>query len=126
MLHVPCQPNRKGIYVPYLASATGMGICFRRALEYECTCEWKHESLQTWFKSGSFIEHYIWAVLSNIPFHCFSDSEQQLKRTCKGQFTWYDFCLRLSHAIFVAHAARVMEKLYTISTISNCLSLRLS
>ena len=45
---------------------------------------------------------------------------------CKGRFTRYDFCLRLSHAIFVARAARVMEKSYTISTISNCLWLRLS
>ena len=34
----------------------------------------------------------------------------------KGRFTRYDFCLRLSHAIFVARAARVMEKSYTIST----------
>ena len=41
-------------------------------------------------------------------------------------FTRYDFCLRLARAIFVARAARVMEKSYTISTISNCLSLRLS
>ena len=47
-------------------------------------------------------------------------------RDLKGRFTRYDFCLRLSHAIFVARAARVMEKSYTISTISNCLSLRLS
>ena len=38
----------------------------------------------------------------------------------------YDFCLRLSHAIFIAHAARVMEKSYTISTIYSCLWLRLS
>ena len=37
----------------------------------------------------------------------------------KGRFTRYDFCLRLSHAIFVARAARVMKKSYTISTISN-------
>ena len=47
-------------------------------------------------------------------------------RLYKGRFTRYDFCLRLSHAVFVARAARVMEKSYTISTISNCLSLRLS
>ena len=44
----------------------------------------------------------------------------------KGRFTRYDFCLRLSHVIFVARAARVIEKSYTISTISNCLSARLS
>ena len=37
----------------------------------------------------------------------------------KGRFTRYDFCLRLSDAIFVARAARVMKKSYTISTISN-------
>ena len=29
--------------------------------------------------------------------------------------TWYDFCLQSLHAIFIARAARVMEKLYTIS-----------
>ena len=43
-----------------------------------------------------------------------------------GRFTRYDFCLRLSHSIFRARAARVMEKSYTISMISNCPSLRLS
>ena len=48
------------------------------------------------------------------------------RQVTKGRFTRYDFCLRLSHAIFVARAARVMEKSYMISTISNCLSLRLS
>ena len=30
----------------------------------------------------------------------------------KGRFTRYDFGLRLSHAIFIARAARVMEKSY--------------
>ena len=48
------------------------------------------------------------------------------EKEAKGRFTRYDFCLRLSHAIFVARAARVIKKSYTISTISNCLSLRLS
>ena len=42
-----------------------------------------------------------------------------LVRGPKGRFTRYDFCLRLSHAIFVARGARVMKKSYTISTISN-------
>ena len=44
----------------------------------------------------------------------------------KGRFTRYDFCLRLSHAIFIVRAARVMEKSNTFSMISNCLWLRLS
>ena len=45
--------------------------------------------------------------------------EKKKVDTSKGRFTRYDFCLRLSHAIFVARAARVMKKSYTISTISN-------
>ena len=49
-----------------------------------------------------------------------------LRGKYKGRFTRYDFSLRLSDAIFIARAARVMEKSYTISTISNCLTLRLS
>ena len=39
------------------------------------------------------------------------------RQDLKGRFTRYDFCLRLSHAIFIARAARVMEKSYTIFTI---------
>ena len=35
----------------------------------------------------------------------------------KGRFTRYNFYLQLSHAIFIARAARVMEKSYTIFTI---------
>ena len=36
-----------------------------------------------------------------------------------GRFTRYDFCLRLSHAIFIVPAARVMKKWHTISTMSD-------
>ena len=46
--------------------------------------------------------------------------------SCKGRFTRYDFSLRLTHAISIARAARVIEKSYAISTISNCLTLRFS
>jgi len=35
------------------------------------------------------------------------------KRVFKGRFTRYDFCLRLSYATFVAHAARVKQRSYT-------------
>ena len=34
-----------------------------------------------------------------------------VKSMSKGRFTRYDFCLRLSHAIFVARAARVIKKI---------------
>ena len=32
-------------------------------------------------------------------------------RNPKGRFRWYDFCLQLSHATSVAHAACAMQKM---------------
>ena len=56
-------------------------------------------------------------ILRGIYFLNDVDRYDNIIQLSKGRFTRYNFCLRLSHAIFIARAARVMEKSYTISTI---------